>query len=1026
MTSAASPAIEAALHGFAPAGGAGELATGGVDPADGAPRPHPRIIGWKSASAIAMGGSNQSLFVIGSLLATQGSAAIPLLVAGLILSWMAIPGWIELTLMWPDRVGGIAAVCAEAFRPYSAVLANLTGVCYWWGWVPTCAITATLASSALHSWYLPQVPVVPMALAMIAAMTVLNLCGLKWAARIAAPMAIVSGLPALLSGLIPVFAGTVDWHRAASFHLILPFHGLFGGITSAMAGLYIVGFAAPAFEAAACHLGEMRDPVRDQPRAMYASALAATVYFVLLPVVWLGVFGAGPLQGDLGRVLGPSLAPVFGSFARAGAVWFIVLSLLHGTLQPLSGATRTLLQLAEDGLLPRSFARRMRRTDAPWVAIIVTALAAAGVAIDGAPVWIIAAANLTYLIGICLPSVAVWLMRRDAPTRPRPYRARRGTVGLGLFAAVVWLISTLLGFEQYGLPTVLCGLAFAYAGSLGYLWRVVGDRRRAGIQRRRGSLHAKLTGSMLAVIAFDGAGYLLAIAHVHHDPALRTALQDIFVGVALLTISVGLVLPGMIGQSASELARAADRLATGTVADLGRALLALATGNLDEAYARKDFEPLGVYSNDELGEMARSFNAMHREVAAIADTLDEARDGVARANNELARFAAEQASLARAEFEARQAIERANRAKSEFLSRVSHELRTPLNAILGFGQLLQLGELDEEQRSSVEYILRGGDHLLALVDDLLEISRIESAPAATTLEPVDLQELVEEAVALVMPSTTATGVTISTRFGTARWVQAERQQLAQVMLNLLSNAIKYNRAAGSVTVTTQAAGDVDVTISVRDTGCGIEPELLDRLYTPFDRLGAEQTKVQGTGLGLALAKRAVEAMSGALSVTSTPGRGSTFTVTLQRAESPRAPEDLEPQPDDRADSDRRRVLYIEDNAPNRALVEQLLAERDGFELITSETAAAGLALAHELRPDLLLLDLNLPDAHGEDVLDALREHEARSEIPVVVLSADASPDRARRAIAGGARACLAKPIKVAELFGEIDRALASA
>jgi amino acid transporter len=717
----------------------------GIDLADAAGtatayRPHPRVIGWKSASAIAMGGSNQSLFVIGSLLIAQGTAAVPLLILGLLLSWMAIPGWVELTLMWPDRVGGIAAVCAEAFRPYSAVLANLTGVCYWWGWVPTCAITATLASSALHHWYLPGVPVTPMALTMIAGMALLNLCGLKWAARVARPMALFSGVLALLSGLIPILSGHVDWHQATSFHLIAAFHGVFGQITSAMAGLYIVGFAAPAFEAAACHAGEMLDPVRDQPRAMYASAIAATVYFLVLPVVWLGVLGAGPLHRDLGQVLGPTLAPWFGTFARAGAVWFIVISLLHGTLQPLSGATRTLLQLAEDGLLPRAFAKRLSRTDAPWFAIVVTAAAAAGVAIDGAPIWIIAAANLTYLIGICLPSVAVWLMRRDAPDRHRPYRARRGGVVLGLVAASVWLLSTLLGFEQYGLPTVLCGLGFAYAGALGYLWRTATDRRRAGIPRRRGSLHMKLTGSMLAVITLDGAGYILALSHVHHDAALRAALRDIFVGVSLMTISVGLVLPGMIGQYASELARAADRLANGTVADLGRALRALAEGRLEAAHARNEFRPLGVYSKDELGDMAESFNAMHRQVSAIADTLDEAREGVFRSREELARLADEQTALAQAEQEARRAIERANQVKADFLSRVSHELRTPLNAILGFGQMLELDDLTDDQRGSLDQILKGGDHLLALIDDLLQISSLEAAETLRR-EPVDLRRL---------------------------------------------------------------------------------------------------------------------------------------------------------------------------------------------------------------------------------------------------------------------------------------------
>jgi signal transduction histidine kinase len=335
-------------------------------------------------------------------------------------------------------------------------------------------------------------------------------------------------------------------------------------------------------------------------------------------------------------------------------------------------------------------------------------------------------------------------------------------VPLGVIAAGVWLISTLLGFEQFGLPTVLTGLAVAYAGSVGYLWRVVSDRRRAGLPRRRSSLHLKLTGAMLAVIVFDATGHLLllAIEHVHNDPALKAGLEDIFVGVALLTITVGLVLPGMIGQSTRQLAAAANRLATGTVSDLRRAMQALACGDLDGAHARKDVVALGVYSHDELGEMARSFNFMQDEIAGAAVALDDAREGLAIANHKLERHAAEQGNLARAEQQAREAIERANRAKSEFLSRVSHELRTPLNAILGFGQLLEMSELDQRQRRNTSQILRGGHHLLKLINEVLEISKIESGETDSSLEPVSIRPAINEVIDFVSPAADARSIEI--------------------------------------------------------------------------------------------------------------------------------------------------------------------------------------------------------------------------------------------------------------------------
>jgi diguanylate cyclase (GGDEF)-like protein len=460
------------------------------------------------------------------------------------------------------------------------------------------------------------------------------------------PIAFGSAVLALLSAVVPVVAGSVDWHAASSFHLTTPFGGVFGGFTSAMAGLYLIGFAAPAFEAAACHVGETIDPERNVPRAMFAAAGIATLYFVVLPVVWLGVLGPQAIEGELIRTLGPTFAPLFGGLARAAAIWFMVLNMFHGTLQPLAGASRTLSQLSEDGLLPRSLAWRTR-TDAPWVATLLTAGMSIIFLLSGDPTWLIAAANFAYLIGIGLPSVAVWLLRRNAPEMRRPYRAPRGTIGLGLVAAAVWLVSTLFGFEQFGLPTVLLSMALAYAGTALYAWRRVMDLRReraqSGLLR---SLHVKLTGAMLLVMALDAAGYLLAVSHVHGDGPLRVILEDTFVAVAILTISVGLVLPGVIASSVSEVSDAANRLATRTVADLTRALQALGRGDLAAAHARTDIEPVAVRSRDEVGRMAESFNLMQVGIATAAGALDGAREGLRDAQGQLEQTIVQQAAIA--------------------------------------------------------------------------------------------------------------------------------------------------------------------------------------------------------------------------------------------------------------------------------------------------------------------------------------------------------------------------------------------
>jgi amino acid transporter len=258
-----------------------------------------------------MGGSNQMIFLITALfvgqgaILGQGSAAVLLLIFGLLLGWAAAPAWTELVMMWPNRVGGISAACAEAFRPYNPVLSALTGTCYWWGWIPTCGLTALLSASALQQWYFPGLPVEAVAISIVCLFSLVNLCGIKWVARLVMPIATASASLAFISALAPILAGDVDWRQAFDYHLTIPFEGWFGELTAVMAGLYLIGFAAPAFEAAACHVGETKDPNRNVPRAMLASAIMAGVYFIVLPIVGLACWG----RSRSGATSPPCLAP---------------------------------------------------------------------------------------------------------------------------------------------------------------------------------------------------------------------------------------------------------------------------------------------------------------------------------------------------------------------------------------------------------------------------------------------------------------------------------------------------------------------------------------------------------------------------------------------------------------------------------------------------------------------------------------------------------------------------------------------
>jgi len=383
---------------------------------------------------------------------------------------------------------------------------------------------------------------------------------------------------------------------------------------------------------------------------------------------------------------------------------------------------------------------------------------------------------------------------------------------------------------------------------------------------------------------------------------------------------------------------------------------------------------------------------------------------------------------------AKAAAEKANLAKSEFLSSMSHELRTPLNAVLGFAQLMQseVPPPSLTQTMSIDQILRAGWYLLRLINEILDLAMIESGKLTISLEAMSLTEVLQDCQAMIEPEAHSCGIQMQfLDTDLPFYIYADRTRVKQVMINLLSNAIKYNRNDGNVIVQCEALGDDIVRVNVKDTGTGLTQDQLTQLFQPFNRLGQETTAQEGTGIGLVVTKQLVELMNGVIGVESVVDVGSTFWVEFGSCKMPILNYGTDhihgayasAQTDTDSVPLQRTLLYVEDNPANLTLVEHLVARRSDLKLLTAINAFIGVQMVRTLKPDIILMDINLPGISGFDALRLLQEDETTKNIPVIALSANAMPRDIEKGMDAGFFRYLTKPIRVNEFMSALDVAL---
>ncbi|EKD71268.1 MAG: hypothetical protein ACD_46C00222G0001 [uncultured bacterium] len=591
--------------------------------------------------------------------------------------------------------------------------------------------------------------------------------------------------------------------------------------------------------------------------------------------------------------------------------------------EALNNSPRALAQISEDALIPKFFSWRTKQ-DVPWISTLITAIAAIAVVWIGAPSWFLAAVSFEYVLMLVFASVAVWLLRRDQPDAPRLYRAPKGTIYLGLLAAAAWLVTTIFGFQQFGLSTMIAGIAFAFTGMFLYFWRKMSDRKAAGLPMVPGSLHLKLSGTLVSVLVLDAIGYLIAVNSISSENiALIVVLEDIFVVVALLTLTIGLILPGMIANAAIEISHAANRLVKGTLRDFSNAMDALGKGQLEAAHAEINITPVKIKSNDEIGEMADHFNLMQEEIKHAAIGLDSAREGLKKARDDLnqinkhleERVVDRTKKLADANKELSDALDNLQRTQEKLIESerlaslggmvagIAHEVNTPIGisitAISYFHDKLkkikEIAEKNELSSDKLVEFLKSSEETSSIIDLNLNraaelVTSFKNTSVDHTSEArrnINLNQYLKEIITSLQPILKNGKVSVTVNCPESLDITTYPGIIFQTITILVNNTIMHgydNKAGGKINIDVRNEND-KVKIVYTDDGKGIPEELRKKIFEPFY---TTMRNKGGVGLGLFVAYNKIsQIMKGNIECVNPPsGMGSCFVITFEKVTAP--------------------------------------------------------------------------------------------------------------------------------------------